>query len=221
VKYVIGNWKANKTVNEAREWMEIFANLFKSSDSTKVVLCPSFPHLPVLNKLIKKTNIQLELGAQNISRFSQGSYTGEVSASQISLFVKYVLIGHSERRKYFRETDEILTNKVQQAQKNNIEVIYCVRSDTEFIPLNIKIVAYEPIEAIGSGKPADPAIANAVIQKIKSSCPFIKTGIYGGSINSKNVTAFLKQPQINGVLPGRASLDAVEFSKIIDYASKV
>lgn len=221
MKYIIGNWKSNKNSKQAREWIEQFAKLYKYSENVKVILSPSLSHTVEIKQYVSKKNIQISLAAQNISPYKQGPYTGEISAEQLADLVEYVIIGHSERRNYFNENDNLLEQKVQRALENNILPIYCIRSDSEFIPSSVKIIAYEPVEAIGSGQPQDPAVADAVIQKIKTNCENVKIGIYGGSVNVKNADLFLKAFNIDGVLPGRASLDAYEFTKIIQKASQI
>jgi triosephosphate isomerase len=130
--------------------------------------------------------------------------------------VDYTLIGHSERRKNFLETDEILFKKVEMAKSAGLKVIYCVPDAMTKIPENVEIVAYEPITAIGSGNPDTPENASTVARAIKNQG--ILAVLYGGSVTSENVHHFTKEDAIDGVLVGGASLKPVEFSSIIASA---
>lgn len=221
MRYVIGNWKANKSEKEVMSWVERFAKIYRPTDGIEVVLCPPFVYLPILRKQIEEKEIKLSLGAQDISAYNDGSYTGEVTPRMLSTLTEYVLIGHSERRKHQNETDTLIAKKAQRAAKYRLKTIVCVQSTETPVPERAKFVAYEPIEAIGSNKPADPEEANSVIKHIKQSNKNLKAGIYGGSVNAENVSRFLSQPDIDGVLPGGASLDPLKFSQIIVNASEI
>jgi triosephosphate isomerase (TIM) len=214
MNYVIGNWKSNKTVEEARKWLNNFSKLYRPHDNTQVILCVSYIHVPLMR------GVPFSLGVQDISPFDQGAYTGEIAVSQLDGLVEYCLVGHSERRKYFNEDDKLLEAKIKQAKESGIEPIFCVQSADISIPSQVEIVAYEPVDAIGTGKPADPVECCNIIKKIKRERSNVKTGIYGGSVNSENIATFFSQSDIDGVLPGGASLDAEEFAKIIENASK-
>lgn len=206
--FIAGNWKSHKTVQEAQDWMGQI-NIPKS-DAT-IVICVPF----TLLSSVKSSHFTL--AAQDVSPFSEGAYTGEVSARQVKEFADWVIVGHSERRKYFGETDEILTRKVEMAKGANLKVIYCVPDDMTFIPANVDVVAYEPVWAIGTGKTDSPDNANSVVRKIKSKTN-ITTCIYGGSVTPQNVKSFVSTETIDGVLPGGASLDANMFSELIKEA---
>ncbi len=208
---IAGNWKSNKTVKEAENWIATFHATWDSD--TTVILC--VPYM-VLSFLAAK-NPPFFIGAQNVSTFGDGAYTGEVSARQIKEFAEWVIIGHSERRKNFNETDGMLAKKVEQAKNVGLKVIYCVPNDSTVIPKNVDVVAYEPIWAIGTGKSDTPENANAVITNIKANFQ-IGTVIYGGSVTADNVASFVRQPSIDGVLPGGASLDAKTFAALITNA---
>ena len=220
MKYIIGNWKSNNNNSEALVWLEKFSQIYNPTGSTEVILCPTYTHLPALKAVIKEREIPLKLGAQDLSPFKNGAYTGEVCGSQLAEFVQYCLIGHSERRTYLGETDELLAQKVQQAKANNIEPIFCVQSTQTPIPENVSIVAYEPVEAIGSGVADSPDHANDIIGQIKKLHPNVQTGIYGGSVKPDNAESLTSQPNIEGVLPGGASLKPDLFAEIIKNVSK-
>ena len=160
----------------------------------------------------------VKLGAQNISPFAQGAYTGEINAAQAREFAEYVLIGHSERRTHFSETDAMLVAKVKQALSVGLEPIFCIQNAQTAIPDGVTIVAYEPVEAIGSGHPDTPEDAEAVSQAVKATYPSVQTVLYGGSVKANNVQDFTSVSSIDGVLVGGASLDAEQWGKIITNA---
>jgi triosephosphate isomerase len=166
---------------------------------------------------MRNISFPLLLAAQNISKFDEGAYTGEVTGKMIKEFADWVLIGHSERRKYFGESDAELSVKAEKAHAAGLKVIFCVPDDATPIPKGVEVVAYEPVWAIGTGKTDSPENANAVVTSIKN-----KSGatlvLYGGSVIGDNVAAFVTQPSIDGVLPGGASLDPDKFSHLIHAA---
>ena len=152
-----------------------------------------------------------------MSPFDQGAYTGEINAKQIKELADYVIIGHSERRKNFLESDEILERKVDLAKTNSLISIFCVQGKNTVIPKNADIILYEPIDAIGTGIPDDPKNANEVAEFIKNNNS-VKVVLYGGSINSENVLSFTSMPYIDGIGVGTASLDASSFLEVINNA---
>lgn len=176
-----------------------------------VVICAPFTILSALH------TAPFIMGAQDVSEFPEGAYTGEVSARQIKEFADWVIIGHSERRKYFSETDSVLQKKVDQAKKVGLKIIYCVPDVATIVPQAIDVVAYEPVWAIGTGKTDTPENANGVISNIKARTR-VTTAIYGGSVVPANVASFVSQPAIDGVLPGGASLDPQKFAALIANA---
>lgn len=221
MKYIIGNWKSNKTTQEALIWINDFAKLYTPSENTKVIIAPGFMQIPAMFKLIRKHNLKLELAGQDISQFQKGAYTGEVNAIQLAEFAQYCLVGHSERRNNFGETDEILAQKVILAKACNIEPILCVQSANTPIPEEVNIVLYEPIEAIGSGHADSPEHANHALGQIKTKYSHVHVGIYGGSVKPDNAINIINQPAIDGVGVGGASLKPDLFAEIIKNASKI
>ncbi|MBU2632743.1 triose-phosphate isomerase [Patescibacteria group bacterium] len=213
---IIANWKSNKTVGEAREWWKIFSNtLSKSSSKEKlVIICPSFTLLPLLKEEIKNSELEILLGAQDVSAFEQGSNTGEVNARQIKEFADYVIIGHSERRGSLKEDNEILAEKVKRAKEAKLSTIFCIQGENTLIPEGVNLIAYEPIFAIGTGNPETPENAETVANTVKKDARFL----YGGSVKSDNIQAFSKKRNIDGVLVGGASLNPLEFAKIVELA---
>ena len=213
--FIAGNWKSNKTIAETKEWLNKFI-LQPSGGATVVVLAP-YITLFSLSEEIKRRNMPLALGAQNISKFDEGAYTGEVTAKMVKEVADWVIVGHSERRKYFGETDADLAIKVEKAHAAGLKTIFCVPDDKTPVPAASDVVAYEPVWAIGTGKTDSPDNADAVVTSIKQ-----KTGattvIYGGSVTADNVASFVATPAIDGVLPGGASLDPEKFSRLVRAA---
>jgi triosephosphate isomerase (TIM) len=209
---IIANWKSNKTQDEAREWFE---NLPQNlPENVTAVVCPSFIHLSVCKDKIVERKLNIKLGGQDVSSFQAGAHTGEVNAEQLREVTEFVIIGHSERRKA-GETEEVLKQKVREADENGLKIIYCVSDLDQEIPEGIYAVAYEPLFAIGSGNPDTPENAQEIARKIveKTKVEYV---LYGGSVTSKNVKGFTTMENINGVLVGGASLNPIEFSNILN-----
>ncbi len=181
---IAGNWKMNKDLDEAVQLAEKLKKGLKNKNKVEVVICPSFTNLSAVNEIIKDSDIKL--GAQNIYTEDKGAYTGEISPSMLkSVGCKYVIIGHSERRQYFKETNQFLNKKIKVALENNLTPIYCVGETLEqreagkvekvikeqieeglqgitAEDLRKMVIAYEPVWAIGTGKTATPQQANDV-----------------------------------------------------------
>lgn len=214
---VVANLKANKTWEEVSSWLDQVAPASSSFAGT-IIFCPPLPFLIPANQKIKSANWRIKLASQDVSRFEQGAYTGEVAASQIVEIVAYAIIGHSERRQNFNETEEVLAQKVENSQKAGIEPIFCIQGPQNQIPQAVNIVAYEPPAAIGTGKADSPQNAQGVSQKLKAKGNY--TVLYGGSVSGQNVQAFLEKDVIDGVLVGATnSLDPAKFIEVIQSAS--
>lgn len=214
--FIAGNWKSKKTAAEARLWHDSFVLRMKdvSLQNASVVVFPPFTAIAELQSLVKTSGIGIALGAQDVSGYGEGAFTGEVTAGMVKEFASWVLIGHSERRKYFGETDEQLQKKVEQAKIAGLGVVYCVPDDVTVVPAGVDVIAYEPVWAIGTGKTDSPENANAVVTSIKSKTG-VGTVIYGGSVTADNVASFVNTSAIDGVLPGGASLDPEKFANLI------
>jgi len=211
--FVLANHKANKTWEEVRDWLKEVGPETKDFKGT-IVFCPSFPFLAPSYDFIKSKKYNMKLGAQDISFFDQGPYTGEVAATQLKGLVSYALVGHSERRQNFHEDDAKLQNKLVNAQKADIEAILCVQSLETPILNDVSIVAYEPTFAIGTGNPDTLVNIQNVAQKIKEKGPY--SVLYGGSVSKDNVGGLMLTGAIDGVLVGAShSLDPEKFTDII------
>jgi triosephosphate isomerase (TIM) len=235
---IAGNWKMYKTQREALEFLQDFkSHLDETPDDREVVLCAPFTALAVLSKTLHGGRIRL--GAQNVHWEKSGAYTGEISADMLTeIGVHYVVIGHSERRQYFGETDETVNLRVISAQKQGLIPILCVgeskaqrdAGETETVIINqIKrglvnvdqknlVIAYEPIWAIGTGETCESEEANRVIGLIRQQLDYQDVTIqYGGSVKPDNIDEIMAQSEINGALVGGASLDPAVFARIVNY----
>ena len=218
-KLIIANWKSNKSQEAARSWCEHFLQTCLPAQQG-VVIAPPLSLLEVVKKALAAAP-SLQLGAQDVSPFAQGAYTGAVSADQLSdLGVTYVIVGHSERRRYFHETSEDVAQKVTQAIQAGLTPIICVDAPyiqeqlTKIGPAELEksVVAYEPLASIGSGNRADVGSVSAVVAQIHAFSP--TSGVlYGGSVDSESVNEYCIVT--DGVLVGSASLDAHEFSRLV------
>jgi len=214
---IVANIKSYETLEEGNSWIEKFLahkDSFSNLTQKEIVICPPFTLLLSFSSAFLGTNIKI--GAQNVSPFDQGAYTGEINAKQIKDFAEYVLIGHSERRKNFSETDNMLTKKTEISLKNGLKPIFIVQNKDVMIPQGVGVVAYEPVFAIGTGNPDTPENADEVAGVLKSENDYMV--LYGGSVTPENVKNFTSKVNINGVLVGGASLDPEEFYKIIENA---
>ncbi|HWY79971.1 MAG TPA: triose-phosphate isomerase family protein [Candidatus Sulfotelmatobacter sp.] len=229
--FIVGNWKSNKTVAEAKAWLNKFRDLntFYSPDEKEVIVCPPFTLLPVMKEFIDTNNLPLKLGTQDISPFEEGAFTGAVSVREAKEFVTYAIVGHSERRKYFHETDEDILAKIKQLVKNNITPILCIsdlkqleyylKEDTILVENADRIIfVYEPPSAISGGgafHAADPKDIDTNTSEISRIIGKDVITIYGGSVNPENAATIFGLEHVSGGLPGQTSLDAEKFVQII------
>lgn len=246
--FVAGNWKMNKTVEEARSLVYEMVPKLREIAGVEKVLCPPFPGLVAVAALLQGTDIGL--GAQNMHWEEKGAYTGEVSPGMVREFCGYVILGHSERRTYFGETDETVNRKVHAARKVDLTPIVCVgetleqyesKRTSEVVARQIKlgladvdsasaariVVAYEPIWAIGTGKASSGENANEVVGSVIRPALQELFGaevsrairvLYGGSVTGANAAEFFGQSGIDGALVGGASLKVDDFIAITQAA---
>lgn len=218
MKYIIANWKANKNINDAHFWVDSFLknDFSKIEEKATIIICPPYPLIPIIREKAVSFPF-IKIGGQDISVFEWGPFTGEVTAKTLFQLVDYTIIGHSERRKYFREDDQTLFKKFSLAKKYYIIPLFCVRNENDFIPENTDFVVYEPETAIsnGTGYGANEKIENVLLMKTKLIKNSNQKFIYGGSVNEKNASTYLNHPEIDGVMVGGASLDPSRFFQII------
>jgi len=239
---ISGNWKMNTKLEEAENLVRAMVAELDSIDNVEKVLCPPFISLAAIKQLIKGTSI--ELGAQNMYFEDKGAYTGEISPIMLIGMCDFVILGHSERRQYFTETDELINKKVKKALESGLKPILCVGESLEdnetdrteqkitrqvnaglagISPTSQLVIAYEPIWAIGTGKAATGKQANTTISLIRTIVANLwdkKTAeeiriLYGGSVTSSNIAEFIAEVDIDGALVGGASLKADEFVSIV------
>src|SRR3989344_504934 len=149
--WIIANWKSNKTIKEALEWIELVGPRLPKNNNLKVVVCPPFVDVEEVKKAVMVGNFPLMVGSQDLSAYDVGPYTGEDTARILKELVEVSILGHSERRQNFGETDEIVAQKVLQAKDHQIIPLVCVQGIGTPVPEGCKLVAYEPIFAIGTG----------------------------------------------------------------------
>ena len=244
-KVIAGNWKMNKSPVDVEMFMKKFPILVKDSDA-EVVLCVPYVDLKTAIDLASGTNVKI--GAQNMHYEEKGAFTGEISPKMLKdIGVEYVIIGHSERREYYNETDESVNKKLKAAFQYGLKPILCVgetlsqREDgitKVFVTTQVEkaleglsneqvssmIIAYEPIWAIGTGKTASKEDPNEVCgwirEKVRELYGDVADAIiiqYGGSVKSSNAKDLFGMSDIDGGLVGGASLDSEEFAKIVNY----
>jgi len=235
---IAGNWKMFKTQAESLDFLKDFLPcLVETSEEREVVLCVPFTALSAVSRNLHGTRIRL--GAQNVHWETSGAYTGEIAPEMLlELGVRYVIIGHSERRQFFGETDETVNLRLKTAQQAGLVPILCVgetkqerdlgktesviikQLDLDLLDVDQQnlVIAYEPIWAIGTGDTCEAGEANRVIGLIRSRLRNPNVTIqYGGSVKPNNIDEIMAQPEIDGALVGGASLDAVGFARIINY----
>lgn len=227
-----------KTQAESQEFLQEFLPaLEETPQGREVVLCVPFTDLNILSKSLHGSRVQL--GAQNVHWEESGAYTGEISGPMLQeVGIRYVIVGHSERRQYFGETDDTVNLRLKAAQKNGLTPILCVgetkqqrdAGETESLIIsqlekglvNVDqtnlVIAYEPIWAIGTGDTCETNEANRVIGVIRKQLKNPDVPIqYGGSVKPNNIDEIMTQPEIDGVLVGGASLEPASFSRIVNY----
>jgi triosephosphate isomerase (TIM) len=243
---VAGNWKMNTTIAEGLTLVDLMSPRLMAYSTVERVLCPPFVSLSAIAERLRDTDIAV--GAQNLYPEPKGAFTGEIAPGMLEGLATYVILGHSERRQYFREDDALVNRKVKAALQAGLVPIVCVgetleqneRGETQSVitgqvraaldgveHLSAAVIAYEPIWAIGTGRAATPEVANDTIALIRRTVAelagqAIADGLqvqYGGSVTADNFGAFIAQPDIDGALVGGASLRADEFIEIVRLAA--
>ncbi len=217
VKYLIANWKAQTTLSEMIQWIETFRELLHADQSVQqklqkkelsIIICPPFPYLLYIKNRFQDVD-GVSVGAQTVSHLKEGKYTGEVTAKALKDAAGFSIIGHSERRANFHETEDEIERKVSLCNQYHIEPILCVRNEQDTIYDDVRIVAFETIEAIGTGK--NEEVAHVLQMKQKMNVRAGVSFLYGGSADAENMAEYLDTGEIHGFIVGTASLDPHEF----------
>jgi triosephosphate isomerase len=246
--FIAGNWKMNTTVADAVKLVTEMKPLLESISGVEKAVCPPFVSLTSVRDVLKDSSIKV--GAQNMFYEDKGAYTGEISPLMLTGLCEYVILGHSERRQYFGESNEIVNRKIRAAIKAGLKPILCVgenlaeyeASGTENVvvsqtrmslkdiptPANL-VIAYEPVWAIGTGKAATGKQANTVIALIRKTVAEMYGNsfaidlriLYGGSVTGDNIVEFVGQSDIDGGLVGGASLKVDQFVSIMTKTAQV
>lgn len=219
--WIIANWKSHKNIQEALEWIDTVGPKIERREDLKVVVCPPFTDVEEVKKQVLVGNYPVMVGVQDLSPFDQGAYTGEEAAAILKDLVELAILGHSERRQHFGETDQLIAQKIREASKYQIIPLVCVQNDQTPVSEECPLVAYEPIFAIGTGHPDTPQNAATVAGVLKNKYGQDLEVLYGGSISPENCQAFLKQENLSGFLIGTASLDPQEFLQIIQLSLEI
>mgnify|MGYP001463951825 CR=1 FL=1 len=248
IPMVVGNWKMNTTLNESIKLVSDILPEIEDTQSIDRVICPPFISLSTVSRQLEKSSVKL--GAQNLFFEEKGAFTGEISPLMLSSLCQFVIIGHSERRQYFNETNAIVNKKMKAAMKVGLKPILCVGENikenedgraeevvtcqlTEAISgiseLNDIVIAYEPVWAIGSGLAANGPQANSIaslVRRILTRCFSEEKArkiriLYGGSVSADNIAEFVSQPEIDGALVGGASLKPIQFIKIVRQTAQI
>ncbi|WP_036464103.1 triose-phosphate isomerase [Mycoplasmopsis sturni] len=236
---IIGNWKMNKTFSETKEFLKEFTQEYKNkldliaNENIDFGIAAPFVDLAAFQG---REIVELKVAAQDVSVHEKGAYTGEVAANMLTdLGVHYVVLGHSERRAYHGETNELVNEKAKTALAHGLVPVVCVGETLEEyeqgrtkevvkkqvlaslkdLDLTRVVLAYEPIWAIGTGKVATPEIAQEVCEFIRSITSEDLVIQYGGSVSPANIAELSSQKDINGFLVGGASLTAESFVKLL------
>lgn len=257
VPLIAGNWKMNLDHLQAIATVQKLAWTLKDAKheygaaGAEVAVFPPFTDLRSVQTLISADKLDIVFGGQDVSEHDSGAYTGEISGAFLkALDCSYVLIGHSERRQYHGETDELLGRKVAAALKHGLIPVLCVGETADDLeqhgPSAVPVaqlraalsgitgtpelvIAYEPVWAIGSGQAATPEQAEQVAAKLRETLAELLGAevadatriLYGGSVKSGNIAAFMREPNVDGALVGGASLDVAEFASIARFQKHV
>ena len=244
---VVGNWKMNTTVHEAVALVEQLRPALEDLAGVDCVVCPPFVALETLRERL--VGSQLTLGAQNMYYEAKGAFTGEIAPPMLAGLVEWVILGHSERRQLFGETDDAVNRKVRAALDHDLQPIICLGETlaeneagqtASVISRQLRgalaavdrveqvVLAYEPVWAIGSGRPATPEGANRVMGELRGLVADLYDDeaadgmrlLYGGSVTPTNFAAFMQEPHIDGGLVGGASLEAASFIGLARLAAR-
>jgi triosephosphate isomerase len=244
---VVGNWKMNTNFSEAGRLAAQVRDAIGESSGVEVVLCPPSIYLAAVRDVVGKSSVKV--GAQNMHFEVSGAFTGEISPQMIQKFCDFVILGHSERRQFFGETDDSINRKIKAALLHGLRPILCVGETLKqresgqakrvvsrqirsglvgVVDITQLIVAYEPVWAIGTGMAASPVLAADFIYSAVQGSLRLLYGetaeavplLYGGSVSPDNLAGFVTQECIHGALVGGASLHAEQFAEMVQITSR-
>ncbi|MCA9389798.1 triosephosphate isomerase [candidate division WWE3 bacterium] len=248
MRYIVANWKQNKNIQQALAWLTAFKDSsFTLPNDIVVVVAAPYPLLPQMRKYIDEENIPLKLAAQDISAHASGAFTGEVGGEQLQSIVDCVIIGHSERRMYFSESNDSVKEKVAQAHAFGLGTFVCIADQIhedgtvpetkqevpdewfeqqvncvfdEGVQPDKLVFVYEPISAISTfgGQPLTGTEAVSALERVSNVSQEKVLVMYGGSVNADNIGEYWPYPIVAGVMPGGASLDIRSFLDILERA---
>jgi triosephosphate isomerase len=252
---IAGNWKMNLDHLQSIAFVQKLAWSLKDAKhdfaNVEAAIFPPFTDLRSVQTLIDADKLELELGAQDVSDNDSGAFTGDISGAFLArLDVRYVIVGHSERRTIHGETDAVVASKSAAAHRHGLVPVICVgetaddlekhgpsavpvaqlEAALEWLPADAEIVvAYEPVWAIGSGQAATPdqaqqvcaALRATLVEKLGADRAAATRVLYGGSVKSANIASFMREPDVDGALVGGASLDIAEFASIVRFQNHV
>ncbi len=245
---IAGNWKMNTTLDEATKLVTQLKQAIDRVEGVEKLVCPPFVSISAVKDILAGSSIKV--GAQNAYFEEKGAYTGEISPMMLRGLCEYVIIGHSERRQYFKESGDLINKKLKALMKTGLKPILCVGERLEeneagqtakVVVTQLKealvdikasedmVIAYEPVWAIGTGRAATGRQSNETIGLIRKTVGTVISAeaaanmriLYGGSVTADNITEFISEPEIDGGLVGGASLKTDQVSAIVQKAAQV
>lgn len=226
-RYVIANWKSYKRFEDAKKWLDEFAGIYNAVDGLQVIIAPTFLSLEKVAEYIRELDLRnVSLAAQDVSPFPKGSYTGAIAADLLKDMAEYVIVGHSERKRYFHETNLDIGNKVLETVDAGLVPIVCIDKPYAMSQLTALndidtddvILAYGPADALTSRIPESPEKVREAVEFISQVHPKWSI-VYGGALQPDNAATYASIPGVSGLFSGSASLDATTFAAIIQIVA--
>lgn len=227
-RYVIANWKCHKSSDEGCRWLDVFARLYKPCSNLELVIAPTFIAMEkVAAHLTDLALSNVYIAAQDVSPFPKGSYTGAIASDMLKGLATFVILGHSERRRYFHETNQDVANKASEAVDAGLIPIVCVDSSyalsqlASLVDIDSKniMIAYTPVDALHFNIPEPPEKVLVSVEHISQLYPDWSV-VYGGALGENNVKAYLGLQALAGVFVGSASLEPKTFVEICNQAAE-